>query len=180
MKRLLSSLERIEALFSGIAMAIMAAVMCIVVTDVVCRYAFNSPLAWTFDFSSLYLMAGMFYFVLPRAYARRDLISIDVLYDRLPARGKFLCGLVTRLTSGAFFLLVAYAGALRSVDEYRTDSVVSGMIAWPTWPSSAIVVIGSALLVVRVVIELIDCALQPSGSAGSLATDAQYEHVALH
>jgi TRAP-type C4-dicarboxylate transport system permease small subunit len=140
----------------------MALIMFIVVADVALRYAFNRPLAWAYDFISLYLMAGLFYVVLASSYESRSLVSIDMLYERFSPKGKVLAHLVTNLSSIGFFMLIGYTCAVRAYEELVAQEVVGGVIPWPTWISAATVTVGAVLLVGRMAIEILDAAAQLS------------------
>ena len=174
MEILLTALRRAERWCNGCAVLIMALIMVIVVADVALRYAFNSPLAWAYDFISLYLMAGLFYFVLSSSYESRSLVNIDMLYERFSAKGKVLAHLVTNLTSIVFFMLIGYSCAVRTYEEFLAQDVVGGVIPWPTWISAATVTIGAVLLVARMAIEILDAAAQLSGRRPLLADAAPH------
>ena len=58
-----------------VAAAFMFAIMIIVFSDVIMRYAFNKPFSWAYDLISLYLMAGIFFLVLSEAYASNTHVS---------------------------------------------------------------------------------------------------------
>ena len=60
----------------------MFAIMIIVFSDVVMRYAFNRPFSWAYDLISLYLMAGIFFLVLSEAYTSRAHVSVDILQQK--------------------------------------------------------------------------------------------------
>ena len=60
---ILRAVGRIEKLASTIAAVFMFAIMMIVFSDVIMRYAFNRPFSWAYDLISLYLMAGVFFLV---------------------------------------------------------------------------------------------------------------------
>src|SRR4051794_22119560 len=63
------ALGAVEKAVSSIAAVFMFAIMIIVFSDVVMRYAFNRPFSWAYDLISLYLMAGIFFLILSEAYA---------------------------------------------------------------------------------------------------------------
>jgi TRAP-type C4-dicarboxylate transport system permease small subunit len=171
---LMTALRRAERWGNGCAVLIMALIMAIVVADVALRYAFNRPLAWAYDFISLYLMAGLFYFVLSSSYESRSLVNIDMLYERFSPKGKVLARLVTNLSSIVFFMLIGYTCALRTYEELMAQEVVGGVIPWPTWISAATVTIGAVLLVARMAIEILDGAAQLSGRRPIVAETANH------
>ena len=62
--RILRVMERV---CSGLAAAMLLAIMLIATLDVAMRYFLNSPLGWSYDLISLYLMAGMFFLAMSGA-----------------------------------------------------------------------------------------------------------------
>ena len=155
MHSLLNALRRIERWASAAAMTVLVAIMLIVVADVFLRYAFHRPLAWTYDFISLYLMAALFYFALPVSYESKSLVSIDMLYERFSPRGKLLANLATNLSAVMVFALIAYASGGRAFEEFIFDDVAGGVIPWPAWVSTAIVAAGALLLALRMTVEIL-------------------------
>lgn len=174
MKILMSVLHQLERLANGLAMGVMVAVMLIVVSDVLLRYAFQRPLTWSYDFISLYLMAALFYCVLSVAYHAKSLVNIDMLYERFTPRGKALADLATNLSAIVLFLLISYASAVRAYEEFTYDDVIGGVIPWPTWISAAIVTAGTLLLVLRMAVEILRAAavLTTPSSSPAVRRDA--------
>ena len=164
--RIDKGLKAIEQTIALVAIGFMLAIMLVVTADVVMRYLFNSPFAWAYDLIALYLMAGVFYFVLGDAHRENAHVSIDILQTRMRPRTRHLADLVTALVSLALFSLIAYVGAERAWDNFANDEVLAGNIPWPMWLSSILVPIGSALLVLRL-------ALQSIGHLTGLATGRQ-------
>ena len=82
--RLLNAIAVVEKAASSVAAAFMFAIMIIVFSDVIMRYAFNKPFSWAYDLISLYLMAGIFFLVLSEAYASNAHVSVDILQQKFP------------------------------------------------------------------------------------------------
>lgn len=148
-QRALAAVGAVERVLMAIAMAMMLAVMAIVAADVFMRYVFNSPFAWAYDLIALYLMAGIFFLALSQAYADGAHVSVDVLQQSFPPRLKRLSECVVTGTALVVFAMMADFGFDRAVDAYVSADVVAGAIAWPTWPSIALVPIGAGLLCLR-------------------------------
>lgn len=150
--RLIAVIARLEQVGTVIASLFMFAVMMIVVGDVAMRYVFNRPFSWAYDLISLYLMAGVFYFVLSAAYAARAHVSVEILYENMPAGARRLADVVISAVGCAVFALIAYVAFARAEEAFRTGDVLSGAIPWPTWPALALVPFGAGLLAVQLVL----------------------------
>ena len=133
----------------------MFAIMMIVFSDVIMRYAFNRPFSWAYDLISLYLMAGVFFLVLSEAYASRAHVSVDILQQKFPPAMIRLSEIVTCIVGIVVFSLIAYLGFLRAVDSYQSADVMAGAIPWPMWPSVGLVPFGAGLITLRLALHLI-------------------------
>ncbi|MEO5702094.1 MAG: TRAP transporter small permease [Casimicrobiaceae bacterium] len=143
------ALARVDAVASTMAGATVIAVMLIVVVDVVRRYFFNAPLAWSYDIISLYLMLAAFYLALSETLRRHHHVAVDLLYERFGLRTKLAVRLVSWMLAVVFFALVFVLTANGAWIKWRGGDVVAGSIPWPTWLSSAIAALGSLLIAVR-------------------------------
>lgn len=160
---ILKVLATIEKIASTIAAAFMFAIMIIVFSDVIMRYAFNRPFSWAYDLISLYLMAGVFFLVLSEAYTERAHVSVDILQQKFSAPMIRLSEIVTCIVGITVFALIAWLGFLRAVDSFRSSDVMAGAIPWPMWPSIGMVPFGAGLITLRLAAHL-------TGHALSLAT----------
>lgn len=152
---ILRALAAVEKVVSTIAAVFMFAIMIIVFSDVVMRYAFNRPFSWAYDLISLYLMAGVFFLVLSEAYTSRAHVSVDILQQKFPPAVVRLTEIVTCLVGIAVFSLIAWLGFLRAVDSFRSSDVMAGAIPWPMWPSIGFVPLGAGLITLRLALHLV-------------------------
>lgn len=127
----------------------MFAIMVIAAADVGMRYVFNAPFVWAHELISLYLVPILVYFAISATFAVNGHISVDLLQYRLPDRARHACYLVAAALTSALFAALAVQAFHRSLDEYLAGNVLAGVIAWPVWPSSAIVVLGAVMLCLR-------------------------------
>lgn len=158
--RLLSGLERGMLVAAG---GLMLAMMSIVVSDVVLRYAFHRPLSWAYDVISLYLMGGAFFLSLSSAYASQHQVGVDLLVRRFGPDGRRVFEIVTCLVALPLFLALAWVGGVRAVSAVLNGDAMVGPIAWPTWISASAVPIGAGVLILRLLLRL-------AGHAASLAS----------
>lgn len=147
------AVARLEAVFGLAAAGLTFAVMLIVCTDVALRYLFNDPLSWAYDLISLYVMVGLLYLTLGPSYAGDHHIRIDLFVRGASPRRALWFGRVQILLIAPVFAVIAWLALLEAVDAYMAGRVLSGPIAWPTWPISALVAVGSALLLCRLALQ---------------------------
>jgi TRAP-type C4-dicarboxylate transport system permease small subunit len=160
MGSLIAALERGLSALASVAMIL---IMAIVVCDVALRYVFNAPLQWAYDLISLYLMAGIFFLALSDAYAHNAHVSVDILLTNATPTARRLSEILSTVVGIVLFSLITWVGTTRAYTHWMADDRMSGLIAWPTWISAALVPIGCGLLVLRLLVRL-------AGHAASIAT----------
>lgn len=151
---------------AGITVAgvLMLAIMIVVVIDVVMRYFLNSPLSWSFELISLYLMVGLFFFSLSDTLAHHAHVAVDILHLYMSERVRHAAELVGYLLATPVFAAIFYLSAITTWESFKGGDVLAGHIPWPTWLAQICVPIGVGVLVLRM-------ALRTVGHAMSLAAN---------
>lgn len=146
--RALCALERLWMWVAGVCLF---AVMIIITIDVAARYLFKAPLAWSFDLVSLYLMPAIFFLALSDTLHKNHHVNVDIVFPLISARTARALGTVSSALAAVVFAGIAYVATLRTLDELRAGAVASGVIQWPSWVGSALVLLGTTLLLLRLV-----------------------------
>lgn len=149
LRRAVTVFTTFERWVTMLAALSMFAIMVIAAADVGMRYVFNAPFVWAHELISLYLVPILVYFAISATFAVNGHISVDLLQYRIPDRARHACYMVSSALVSVLFALLVVRAFHRSLDEYLAANVLAGVIAWPVWPSSAIVVLGSAMLCLR-------------------------------
>lgn len=152
-ERLLAALGRWlswgeRALVSLSALAILA-MMLIVVTDVFGRYAFSRPLPWSYDLIRLYLMPSIIVLALADTFRRDGHISVDLVYMSLPPIAKRILRLLASLVIVFALAPIAWLAYGQALRRYTNNVVISGSVLWPTWIPSALLAVGTFVLILR-------------------------------
>lgn len=155
MKKINLALTACERFLNGIAAVMMFLTMLIVVVDVMLRYFFNSPLAWSYELISLYLMVGLFFFSLSDGLSFNAHVSVDLLQNYMSVRMRHGAEMIGYGCASVVFSGIVYMSVQRTFASYIGDDVVAGSIAWPTWLSHITVFIGSGMLLLRMVFRCI-------------------------
>jgi len=171
---ILKALATIEKIASTIAAVFMFAIMIIVFSDVIMRYAFNKPFSWAYDLISIYLMAGVFFLVLSEAYTDRAHVSVDILQQKFSPAMIRLSEIVTCIVGIIVFALIAWLGWLRTVDSFVSSDVMAGAIPWPMWPSVGLVPFGAGLITLRLAAHLIGHVLSLATGRAVIALPAAH------
>lgn len=147
-------MARLEAGVMTVSAILLLAIMAIVVADVFMRYLLNRPFSFTYDLVGLYLLAGLFFLSLSDTFRVRAHISVDILVQHMPPRGRRLSEIVTCLAGIPVFGAISWLGWERAWENWVSNDVLAGGIPWPTWASAVLVPIGCGLLVIRLVLHL--------------------------
>ena len=77
--------RRVNAVFLAISGGLAAAIMLVILQDVVRRYAFNDPSAWVLDICS-FMLVYLFFLALAPALEAGSHVSVDLFRQLVPAR----------------------------------------------------------------------------------------------
>ena len=144
--RILRVMERV---CSAIAAVMLLAIMLVATLDVALRYFFNSPLGWSYDLISLYLMAGMFFFAMSDTLHANGHIAVDLLHSNMTHRQRHAVEVPGYLLVLLTFATVTWLAADKTLEAYRGGDVIAGRFDWPTWISMAFVAVGFFVLSLR-------------------------------
>src|SRR6266480_2279622 len=139
------------ARIASVALAIIAVVTFV---DVVGRYFFNAPFAFTVELTQL-AMAIVVYFGVGLVTHEDAHISADVVTLRLPPRLRAVFALVTNLLALAFLAILVWR--LWAYAEFLYGKGDTTMV-WtvPLWPVAFAVALGSVLYLTGVLLHLLD------------------------
>lgn len=148
-------LRAIEKAGVGVAGIMMFLIMLVVVIDVVLRYFFNSPLEWSYELISLYLMVGLFFFALSDTLANNAHVCVDMLHLYMPERLRHAAELVSYACAIPVFVGIFYMSVLTTWEKYKGAEVLAGHIPWPTWLASICVPVGVGVILLRILLRLV-------------------------
>ena len=142
-----------RALLYGAALVILW-VMVWVGSEVVARYAFNSPLEGHLEGAEL-LLPIIVFFGISFAQARDDHVGMTLVVDALSEKVKRNVNLITLVLSVLTCAVLAYFSAKFSYRAWDYDDVTMSPPYWPTWPSAVAVPIGYLLISVRMYLQIL-------------------------
>lgn len=149
------ALAAAESAYMLVAGTCFAAIVLIIAADVVCRYFFNSPFAWSYELIAHYLMVAVFFMAISATQARGQNIDITLISHMLPPRLRVaLLGLCMLLAAG-FVLLITLTGWTTFADAWESGAATVGAISWVKWPAYIFIPAGAALLTLRLFVEAI-------------------------
>lgn len=126
--------------------------------EVFMRYFFDQPLGWNVNFTEQYLMVGLTFFGITVAYRTAAHVAVASVYDRFPATTRKLVLLLSQAIIITAVLPVMLNGAVAAGLSFGLNETpaVGGSelpLNYGLWKS--LVPIGSALLIVTVLIDFV-------------------------
>jgi TRAP-type C4-dicarboxylate transport system permease small subunit len=132
-----------------VACVALFAIMLLVFLDAVLRYALNSPLKFTADIVTLYLISCALLLVLSYTLRRGGHINVDLFVHIMPPR--LYDALMGIVLVGATVVvgIMAYQVTVLSWESWQANELTVGIYAWPLWLSKATVAISLVILDLR-------------------------------
>ena len=142
----------VDWLLSRIASLTILVVMALIVCDVFGRYTLSRPLPWVYDIVSIYVVNLVLYFMAAEVLRTRSHIELDLRARLLPKRAWSVLQGLAWLTVAFALGLAAWRVGLSMTESFAAREVHPGLYEWPVWVEKAIVGLGLALLVCRILV----------------------------
>lgn len=131
----------------------MIAAMLVGVADVVGTEFFGRPVLGTLEFTESTMVLVVFG-ALAYAQERRAHIRVELLYSNVGPAGKSFMEAVTHIVAFVFFALVAWQGYVELLYSWEIKESTMGSVRFPLYPARVLLVIGVALLILRLAIDI--------------------------
>ncbi len=121
--------------------------------EVVARYVFLAPTIWAEEMSRFFQIWATY---LAAAYVlrHRDLITIDVLLQRLRPRARHVAALCALTVVAIFSLVAVYYGMQSMLESIRIGRASSTMLTVPLWMTEVAIPLGFGALLLQALAEL--------------------------
>jgi TRAP-type C4-dicarboxylate transport system permease small subunit len=143
------SLERLVRALARVGVVLAAASLLVSMTligySVVMRYFLNQPIAWVDELAG-YLLVGSVMLAAADALLGEEHISVDILVERLSARGRHISLLIGLVAVAASAALLAVEGADMVAFSRMVDLKSNGYLEVPMWMPQILVPIGAVLM----------------------------------
>jgi len=147
--------DRIDDVLMVVGCLMLFALMFVVVGDVALRYLFNSPLQWSYEVISSYLMPGLFFFAASHTLKAHAHVAVDIVHNYVSRRTRYVLEALVSLLATPVFAFCTVVSAQHTLDDIRTAATSTSGLALPTWTISLMLPIGFGLLTLRLAINAI-------------------------
>lgn len=145
-------IDAADILLVGIAAASLFVLMLVVVADVSLRYLVNSPLQWSFDVISNYLMPGLFFLAVSHTLKVHAHVSVDLVHNYVAERTRYAFEFACSALAVPVFALCAWFAARITYSDFQSGITASSGLPIPTWSVSFMLPLGFGLLTLRMLL----------------------------
>ncbi|WP_322363436.1 TRAP transporter small permease [Pseudomonas sp. Teo4] len=146
-----TTFKRLEKSGAAIAGLCLVAIMFLVGSDAVARYALGAPIPWVTESVSYYLMVAVSYLAAADTFRHGDHIRLELFTERMGPRLRAWVDVLLSLFAAMVFAVLAYSAGNSLLEALHEHEYIHGSQAWPVWLSYLPIVLGAALLAVRLV-----------------------------
>jgi TRAP-type C4-dicarboxylate transport system permease small subunit len=150
-KRVAALLEKFSVSLALIGLILM---MIIVTGNATGRYLFDTAIPGSLLFTERFLMIMVIFLTMARLQAKGENINVDLLYRNFPDEIRSPVDLVGQVFGLLIFAMIVYETSIRAWEGFIGGHWTVGAISFPIYLSWAIVAIGSALLSLRLLIQI--------------------------
>ena len=150
-KNVLGKIKLIMKSLSAVSSFLLAAMIVVVVANVVGRFLFNIPVFGTIELVEL-MMIIICFFAIPYTSMNRGHVRITLLFDHLPKGIQRILGRIASLLCAGIFSIIIYQAAINALYYAKHLDQCTDTLEIPFAPFKAIMVLGFGVLLV---IELI-------------------------
>lgn len=148
------ALGLLETVLNLVSSTVLFLLMFYVTAEVTMRYLFNRPLSGHLELTQL-LIAPSVFLALSYVQAHRGHVGMDLLVGRLRPRARHLVETFTLAVALAAFVIIAWFSWGAAYLSLEMGDVTPTAYL-PTWWSKAAVPVGSALLCLRLFLQLVE------------------------
>lgn len=133
---------------------VVAFMMVITTIDVIMRRGFHAHLKGSYEFV---MLAFVFVIFFGLAYSQRQdkHIIIPILYERLSQRARHIVEGAVLVICLVLFVTITWVSAQSAWFNFQAGDTILGAIPVLTWPSRVVIPIGSGLLSLRFLVQLV-------------------------
>jgi len=154
-QRLRRVVDAIDNVLMVVGCLMLFGLMFVVVADVALRYLFNSPLQWSYEVISSYLMPGLFFFAASHTLKANAHVAVDIVHNYVGRRSRYVLEALVSTLATPVFAFCTVVSAQHTLGDIRTAATSTSGLALPTWTISLMLPIGFGLLTLRLAINAI-------------------------
>ncbi len=152
--RFMSALDKTEALCAGFGSCLLFVLVVWILIDVSARSLFRVAVGGSYEAGGLIMISSVF-LGLAWVQAQDKHIQIELIVNTFPKWIQKIMALLTLLVGLILFSIIAVLTFFVTIRAWQSGWSASGIVPIPTWPAYAAVALGSFLLSLRYLTQII-------------------------
>ncbi len=146
-------IDVLDGALTSIGCLMLFLLMLVVVFDVSLRYLFNSPLIWSYEVISNYLMPGLFFLAVSDTLKAHAHVSVDIVHNYISTKTRYLFQAICSVIAAPVFFYIMVVSTQRTFEEFQSGAVSTSGLELPSWTISALLPLGFGLLAIRLTLD---------------------------
>jgi len=163
-------LDRLEAVFTWVAVAVTAGTMALTTADAMGRYLFAQPITGVFEITTDYLMVALVFLAASYAYRTGSFVRVTILLEHAPARVRLTADYVAQIVSALVGVALVVAAARQARRTLMSGTMSVSLISYPLGPAHVLATLGLLLMALRIIADL---SRVSTGQSGMLREDSE-------
>lgn len=148
-------IDALDAVLVTLGSLMLFGLMCVVVGDVAMRYFLNSPLQWSYQIISSFLMPGLFFLAVSHALKSHSHVAVDILHNYVRPGVRYSFEAISSVLAVPVFAVCTWVSARNTYDELVSQATSTSGLAIPSWTVSILLPIGFGMLTLRLALNAV-------------------------
>jgi C4-dicarboxylate transporter DctM subunit len=148
---ILAKIERVGVYISGLFILVM---MVLTTIDTFLRDVLDRPMSGVYELSSM-MMVGILYLGISYVQSKRNHIRMDLLSSKLSPNNQMVLQLLADVIFLSLAVIITWQMGLKFLNAWTTGDYYYGVVRFPLWPAKLAICLGTALVSVRLISDII-------------------------
>lgn len=173
MKKFKAGFEFVEKIIFNAGAVVLCIMMIWIFLDVLFRFTMNKPIPGTVELTGEYLMVLIVYLGLSYTLKHDGHVKVVFLYDKFNDQWKMRTTFITNLLAAISLLFIAALNFNEFFVYLQYDLRSVGILSYPLAPALLIICLGSLILSVRLIINMIDIVTEKKAPVQSSISEGE-------
>lgn len=147
--------EKLEVFLLRFSQLALLAMMLLTSLDAISRYFFSYSITGAYEITERYLMVILVFFSMSYVLKVDGHIRLDILFERFSPKIQSGLNVGFNLLIAIFVFFMGYESLFMTINAFKNNLIMSGLIDFPLWLSYVWIPIGSFVLLIRLVLSII-------------------------
>ena len=154
MRKIALGQNSFESMLAIVAAGIIMIMMFLTTIDIVLRYIFSSPLPGAYELQE-FLLVGVVFLSLGYIQSLKGHLIVDIATSRMSPRHQTFFNILSYIICLFIFCIITWQTGVRAWIAFDEGQVREGLVRYPLWPAKLMIPIGTGLLCLRLVRDIL-------------------------